>query len=395
MKILETGRLPAIERARAGDTLASLGDSRFDPERWYLPAEPNLGFIRIPAGKFIMGSDEYDRERPLHELDLPDDYWLAKYPVTVAQFRAFVEATKYNFDRWQFNPVANHPVVAVRWYDALAYCQWLDEQLSVISRQAPGNDPFWQGLAQGKLHVGLPSEAEWEKAARGTDGRIYPWGEKPDPNCANYDQTGIGDTSPVGAFPEGISPSGLLDLSGNVWEWTRSLWGKDYNLEFKYPYQPGEQSENLKAPDNVARVLRGGSFNNLADDARCASRTSVSTRTSGIRASVFVWWLFSPVLRADFSVLWLSPNSLICKKIGFRAKRGRVKFFRVISQRRWLCPTQPQFSRAPLIFSPGSCQLPAISRSPIATPLPAACWMRPLTCANSSRPPTIALGPSG
>jgi formylglycine-generating enzyme required for sulfatase activity len=99
--VLDTGRLPAIERARAGNTLAALGDPRFDPERLHLPTEPNLGFIRIPADKFIMGSDpEKDRysrevEQPQHELDLPYDYWLAQYPVTVAQYRAFVEASGY------------------------------------------------------------------------------------------------------------------------------------------------------------------------------------------------------------------------------------------------------------------------------------------------------------
>lgn len=273
--VLEAGRLPAIERARAGNTLASLGDPRFDPERFYLPNEPNLGFIRIPAGKLTMGSNENEREKPQHELDLAYDYWLARYPVTAAQYRAFVEASGYKTqDKDSLRGVANHPVVYVTWYDALAYCKWLGEQLSVFSKEySVKDDPFWQGIAQGKLRVGLPSEAEWEKAARGTDGRTYPWGEKADPNRANYDETGIGGTSPVGAFPEGQSPYGLLDVSGNAWEWMRSLWGTDWQKpDFKYPYQPGKKYEDLNADRKILRVLRGGSFDLDEVRARCAYR---------------------------------------------------------------------------------------------------------------------------
>lgn len=273
--VLGTGRLPAIERARAGNTLAYLGDPRFDPERFYLPNEPNLGFIHIPAGKFIMGSNENEREKPQHELDLPYDYWLAKYPVTVAQYRAFVEASGYKTqDKDSLRGVPNHPVVNVTWYDALAYCQWISEQLSLISKRMSGNDSFWQAIAQGKLRVGLPSEAEWEKAARGPisiqqstiNNRNYPWGEKADPNRANYDTTGIGVTSPVGAYPGGVSPYGLLDMSGNVWEWTRTIWFD----EFGYPYLTHDGRENLKTNNN--RVLRGGSFANYNGNTRCAFR---------------------------------------------------------------------------------------------------------------------------
>ena len=279
--ILQSGKLPAIERVRAGNTLSQLGDLRFDPERWYLPKEQNLGFVHIPAGKFIMGSKEsqYDDEKPQHELNLPE-YWLAKYPVTVAQYRAFVDASGYKTtDKNSLNGVANHPVIYVTWYDALEYCKWLNKQLSVISKQFSGSeDPFWQRLASGSLTVILPSEAEWEKAARGPstgsgDGRIYPWGNEPDPNKANYDETGIGDTSPVGAFPGGQSPYGLLDMSGNTWEWTRSLWGKDFSKpDYKYPYQPGEKYEDMNAARDVFRILRGGSYALAVDDVRCASR---------------------------------------------------------------------------------------------------------------------------
>jgi formylglycine-generating enzyme required for sulfatase activity len=287
VKLMRDERLPATERALAGDNLAALGDPRFDAEHGYLPDEPLFGFIEIPAGSFKMGSDKqhdkqaHDGELPRHEVNLPG-YYLARWPVTVAQFAAFVGASGHEpADPDCLKGVANHPVVYVAWHDAMAYCHWLNMQLRKIAHERLATEKplsesqrrFWQGLADGSLGVGLPSEAEWEKAARGDDGRIYPWGNPPDPQKANYDETGLGGTSAVGCFPGGASPYGCEEMSGNVWEWTRSLWGKDWEKPaFDYPYDPADGRENLDAPDNVRRVLRGGAFYYYEWSARCAAR---------------------------------------------------------------------------------------------------------------------------
>jgi formylglycine-generating enzyme required for sulfatase activity len=172
--------------------------------------------------------------------------------------------------------------VRVTWHDALAYCAWLTETL----REWPAAPQTLTGLLRDRRGVfTLPSEAEWEKAARGAgqlpDGstnpnpdRVYPWGDEFDSQSANTVESGIGAFSAVGCFPNGASPYGVLDLSGNVWEWTRSLWGKDLQKPaFKYPYDPNDtRREDLKAPRDVFRVLRGGSWDDGASFARCAYR---------------------------------------------------------------------------------------------------------------------------
>jgi formylglycine-generating enzyme required for sulfatase activity len=182
----------------------------------------------------------------------------------VGQFRGFVEASGYKpRDPDCLKGVANHPVVNVTWHDARAYCQWVTN--------------VWR--AKGKIGKGdevrLPSEAEWEKAARSTDGRTYPWGNEWDATKCNTSESGLGTTSPVGMYPEGAGPDGCLDMAGNVWEWTRSLWGKDvFNPEYKYPYRVDDGRENLEAKDEILRVLRGGAFNLYQNFARCACRPS-------------------------------------------------------------------------------------------------------------------------
>jgi len=222
--------------------------------------------ILIPSGKFLMGSDPQqdpdaeDNEQPQHRLYLPN-YYLAKMPVTNAQYRAFVLSTDHRApDRWTGRTPprgeGDHPVVYVSWYDALNYCQWLSK---VTGRS-----------------YSLPSEAEWEKGARGTDGRIYPWGNQWDASRVRVQpwwKRWRLKTTPVEACPAGASPYGLLCMAGNVWEWTRSLLGK-------YPY-PGEaqgqaQREDLTAPADKGRILRGGPIDSPPGFVPCASRRGLS-----------------------------------------------------------------------------------------------------------------------
>jgi iron(II)-dependent oxidoreductase len=177
--------------------------------------------------------------------------------------------------------------VGVNWFEALAYTRWLTAALTA-RRLLPAG---WR--------VRLPSEAEWEKAARGGEdipvaplvrnridanaapslrpnpnaARAYPWGDDPDPNRANYTDSGVGATSAVGCFAAGVSPYGCHDLSGNVWEWTRSLWGDDWQKSsYNYPYHPDDGREKLEAPNSTVRVLRGGSFGAALVAVRCAAR---------------------------------------------------------------------------------------------------------------------------
>ena len=176
--------------------------------------------------------------------------------------------------------IVNHPAVYVNWDDALVYCEWLTKR--------------WTGYLPQGYKVTLPSEAEWEKGARGGEvvpeqamiesiqglqdwsgeielrdnplvKREYPWGAEVDQNKANYDETGIGSSSAVGCFRAGVSEYGCEEMSGNVWEWTRSIYQN-------YPYLIGDGREDLKTRTNVHRVLRGGAFLNFEANLRCAAR---------------------------------------------------------------------------------------------------------------------------
>ena len=231
--------------------------------------EPQV--VHIPAGPFLMGSrDEQIEqaikdgtvknwvidEQPQHSVGL-SEYAIGLYPITNREYQVFLRESEreppegWNGDQFPENK-GNHPVVNVSFFDAWAYCQWLSRKT-------------------GK-HYRLPSEAEWEKAARGVNGRIYPWGDVFNPAKANTNETGIGNTTPVGKFsPQGDSPYGCVDMAGNVWEWTRSLWGKDLNKpDYRYPYDPSDGREALNSEGR--RVLRGGAFNDHRGRARCSAR---------------------------------------------------------------------------------------------------------------------------
>ena len=263
---LKSTSVPIKQKLIAGERLSVFGDPRFLPDAWFLPDDPLFGFIEIPAGKFLMGSSLTDRkafknERKQHSLFL-ETFFIAKYPVTVMQYRTFLEYTGKEVPSNLYNNKhGNHPVVNVNWFEAITYCQWLTKQLkekNEIAEQVTSlfNTNDWQ--------VMLPSEAEWEKAARGTDGRIYPWGNTFDGNYLNYNATGIGRTCPVGCFEKGASPYHIEEMSGNVWEWTRSTYKN-------YPYVYDDGREDIK-DKNAVRVLRGGRWYYPVRDCRIAYR---------------------------------------------------------------------------------------------------------------------------
>ncbi|MDM8532252.1 SUMF1/EgtB/PvdO family nonheme iron enzyme [Anaerolineales bacterium HSG25] len=235
---------------------------------------PDIGWRNVPAGEFVMGSNERSNEKPQHPVTIPYDYQIAKYPVTNAQYGLFVEAGGYSeagrsfwteagwgwkkqktaprYWKNRLYNLSNQPVVGVSWYEAVAFCHWLTEQLREVGEE--------------RL-IRLPTEAEWEKAARGTDGRKYPWGnEPPTKEHANYQDTEIGSPCAVGLFPRSASPYGVEGMAGNVWEWCATKYGKGY------PYQPEDEwSEEYLAGSNRRR-LRGGAFLSSSVYLRAASR---------------------------------------------------------------------------------------------------------------------------
>ena len=203
----------------------------------------------VPGGVFTMGSDKSrdkearDDETSQYPVEV-DGFAIGQYPVTVAEYACAVRAnavrepTQYEIGSDKYGPDwatqqthPDHPVVCLSWNDAMAYMTWLAKLTSQIWR--------------------LPAEAEWEKAARGSDGRIYPWGDTFDKASCNTRESGIGTTTPVGRYPNGESPYHVQDMTGNVWEWTSSLFQP-------YPYRKNDGRENHNSTDN--RVLRGGSW---------------------------------------------------------------------------------------------------------------------------------------
>lgn len=218
----------------------------------------DLELIQIRAGEFWMGSDlwKYDQQ-PQHRVFLPE-FWIGKVPVTVGQYAEFVNRSGYEARPGQIedpNRRANFPVVLVTWYDAQAFCRWIESEFLAK-----------EGLFDG-MQARLPSEAEWEKAARGQDGREFPWGnESPDSSRCNYYDGNIRDMVPVGGFsPLGDSPYGCADMAGNVFQWTHSLYKP-------YPYIAGDGREGEDAVGE--RVVRGGSASSMAGFLLCSCRVA-------------------------------------------------------------------------------------------------------------------------
>lgn len=202
--------------------------------------------VEIPAGEFTMGSDVGDDdEKPAHTVTL-EAFEMDMFEVTNADFAKFVEETDYQTDvekageagwRAYAEGKDNHPVIKVTWNDADAYCQWAGKR--------------------------LPTEAEWEKAAKGEEGFLYPWGNEWDPDKANVKESGFRGTVAVGSFAEGASPYGVFDMAGNVWEWTAD-WYQAYPDS---PYQSDYFGEKFK-------VTRGGGWFQEADLVTTSNRSA-------------------------------------------------------------------------------------------------------------------------
>jgi formylglycine-generating enzyme required for sulfatase activity len=296
--------LTAPERAEAGRVLAKLGDPRKEvmDVDW-------MPFCYVPAGEFVMGERKDE-----HSVEI-DEFYISKYPVSNAQYRHFIDVGGYQneglwkeaiknelwqdglISRWReegadqpynfgqpYN-LDNHPVIGIGWYEMLAFTNWLDAKWRAEKMLPRG----WR--------VNLPSEAEWEKSARGgkqlpkqnlltyanqgfpskkiemkdnpEPKRIYPWRGDITTDHLNFYETGIKSTNALGCFPAGASPYGVEELSGNVWEWTRSIHG---SLPYPQKQEEQQEREDLSAGVNVKRVLRGGSFFDGSQYVRCAFR---------------------------------------------------------------------------------------------------------------------------
>ncbi len=321
---LENSQADVRARIRAGEELGYLGDPRFTRHEGHHGPYLLPPFIKVLAGRYRIGEDEsqYEDEKPAHEVEI-DEFKIAVYPVTNAEYRLFLESGGYVDEQWwetegarhwlrgestsegqkigwrstykslqdfsverirtfagteedintwvyvrQLTPEKleeeldrafpsgltyrmpsqwdnvrfnqpNQPVVGVSWYEARAYCAWLSAQ-------------------SGRNYM-LPTESEWEAAARRSRVNEYVYGPAYRIRGGNTFETRLLRTTPVGVFPEGRSPEGIFDLSGNVWEWTISLWGEELNNPtYRYPYQKDDGRENIDEPDAVRRVLRGG-----------------------------------------------------------------------------------------------------------------------------------------
>lgn len=267
-QLVAAGELSPRERLAAGDTLAQLGDSRPGV------CTPEPALVAIPSGPFLMGEEQ-------HEIVIAQPYAIGKYPVTNAQYRLFIEDGGYTEkwrscwtdDGWQYADRGkprlwqdeqynqpNQPVVGVNWYEAVAYANWL---------AATTGQPYR-----------LPTEAEWERAARHTDGRTYPWGEDWRDGICNSKELGLARPAAVGSFPGDTAVCGAQDMGGNVNEWCQTRWQDGNDKQYELPYQVDDGRENLEGGWRVTRVWKGGAYDDQQGTySRCSSR--VRPRPSG------------------------------------------------------------------------------------------------------------------
>jgi sulfatase modifying factor 1 len=234
MRLRQQPALPVTPVTSPTPVAPKRGDTRINPH-------DSAVMVFIPAGAFPMGSADGEAdERPVHQVYL-DDYFIYQTPVTVAQYRKFCTATGRPMPtapNWGWQDT--HPVVNVSWHDAQAYATW----------------------AGGRL----PTEAQWEKAARGDDGRTYPWGAIWDAAKCNSSASNLNKTTPVGSYPAGASPYGVLDMAGNVWNWCADWYDGAY-------YQTSPARNPTGPTTGTSRVLRGGSWYDIEDYTRGAYRS--------------------------------------------------------------------------------------------------------------------------
>jgi len=270
--------------------MQAIDDQGRDQFRYVLPP-----VCEVPAGPFLMGSDmerdpdAYDGELPQHEVVLPT-FHMCQHPLTVTEFACAMEAGAVSepdagdIITWQGQlQRADHPVIGISLFDAMDYAAWLSKVTGSTWR--------------------LPTEAEWEKAARGTDGRIYPWGDLWDKARANSEDGGPGMTTAVGSYPQGASPYGVKDMVGNVEEWCSSLpnpypYRQDDGREIS-PFAEVVNPDDSDDDDNLGidirsdkfrdeeRALRGSSWEGSRYDARAAFRNrfhpDINNFTGGVR----------------------------------------------------------------------------------------------------------------
>ncbi len=262
IKLVEQGHLTPVERAQAGDVLGYLGDAR----PGVCSLRPQM--VRLPGGTVTIGAEGEQCRVTIKP------FALARYPVTNAQFRRFIEDGGYEQQKFWTSAgwawcrrarergewggftsdtqwgVANRPVVGITWYEAYAYARWLREKTG---------QPFR-----------LPTEAEWEYAAAGAERRRYPFGNRASDDTANIRDALVGQTCAVGIFPQDVTPEGIYDMAGNVWEWCSTR-------EAAFPYRAGDGREDPQGEGS--RVLRGGSYENSRREIHCTQRRAVAPHT--------------------------------------------------------------------------------------------------------------------